>query len=122
MSWFLCICFTILVVCVVIQTIMIYSEKNSNNDFDRFIKDYCKDQYIKLNDKSNSFVCIDFITGFSILDENSEDLLFKSYEFDKNKFYLKISTPYYFYLEEYDTMNEAENRLTYLLDIVNRYE
>lgn len=112
MSWFLCTCFTILVVCVVIQTIFMYQERNSIKELDE------ENDFIELNDKYKSFVCKDFVSAIKVVDY--DDIVENFLEdLNKDKVFIEIDVLYYRFFEEYDTKDEAVGRLYELLQLIN---
>ena len=111
MSWFLCTCFTILVVCVVIQTIFMYQERNSIKELDE------ENDFIELNDKYKSFICKDYISSIKVIDY--DDILENFIEdLNKDKVYVQIDILYNRFFEEYDTKDEAVGRLYELLQLI----
>lgn len=113
MSWFLCICFTILVVCVVIQTIFMYQERNSVGEL------YEENDFIQLDDKDKSVICKDYISAIRVI--NYCDILENEFigDLNRDKIYIQIDVLYNRFFEEYDTKDEAIGRLHELLLILN---
>lgn len=104
MSYLLVICFIILVVCVILQTIMMYSDLKISNTLtdDSNIN---KQLFIRLNDKYNSYVSIDAIIALSV-------------STNKNGYVLVIQTDNCVFTEEFNTEDEARLRLEELLTII----
>lgn len=114
MSWFLCTCFTILVVCIVIQTIFMYKERNSTKEL------YEENDFIELNDKYKSFICKDYISSIKIInhDDIIENFIFFKEDFNKDKVYIQIDILHDRFFEEYDTKDQAVERLYELLQLI----
>lgn len=117
MSWFLSICFVILIICIIIQTY--YLTKTSKQVLE--YEEVTSKSFIQLYDKNNTFVFIDQIVSIGLL-EGSE-IYSDVFEEDvkKDKFYIKILVNYSSYLEEYETKDEAIDRINELLDFVDTY-
>ena len=112
MSYLLVICFIILVVCVILQTIIMYSDfKISNTLIDD--SNVNKQLFIRLNDKGNSYVSIDAIIGLCVLKGENYH-----YCTNKNGYLLAIQTDYCSFVEEFNTEEEARLRLEELLTII----
>lgn len=115
MSVLLVICFVILVVCVILQTIMMYSDlKTSNTLMDN---NENKQFFIRLNDKGNSYISIDAIIGLAILKAQDSGSIYQSLK-NKNGYVLAIQTDYCAFAEEFNTEEEARLRLEELLTII----
>lgn len=118
MGWFLCICFVILIVCVIIQTY--YLTKTSKQIFE--YKEFNCKPFIALYDKNDTFVFIDQIASISLLDGSEIDSLYVFEEnIRKDKFYIRIVVNYSSYFEEYETKDEATDRVNELLDFIDTY-
>lgn len=112
MSYLLVICFVILVVCVILQTIMIYSDfkiKTALTDDSNTNKQL----FVRLNDKGNSYVSIDAIIGLCVLKAENYH-----YSTNKNGYVLAIQTDYCSFVEEFNTEDEARMRLEELIAII----
>lgn len=116
MSVLLVICFIILVVCVILQTIMMYSNLKINNTLTDDSNEN-KQLFIRLNDRGNSYVCIDAIIGFGILKAQDSGSIYQSLK-NKNGYVLAIQTDYCAFAEEFNTEDEARMRLEELLSII----
>lgn len=112
MSVLLVICFIILVVCVILQTIMMYSDLKIRNALTDDSNEN-KQLFIRLNDRGNSYVCIDAIIGLCVM--KSENY---SYSTNKNGYVLVIQTNYCAFAEEFNTEDEARMRLEELVAII----
>lgn len=118
MGWFLCICFVILIVCVIIQTY--YFTKTSKQIF-KYKEFNCK-PFIALYDKNDTFVFIDQIVSIGLINGSEVDYLEVFEEnIEEDKFYIKILVNYSTYLEKYDTKDEAVDRINELLDFIDTY-
>lgn len=116
MSVVLVICFIVLVVCVILQTIMMYSDlKISNTLTDNSNEN--KQLFIRLNDKGNSYISIDAIVGLGILKAQDAGSIYQSLK-NKNGYVLAIQTDYCAFAEEFNTEEEARLRLEELLTII----
>lgn len=112
MSYLLVICFIILVVCVILQTIMMYSDlKISNTLTDN--SNVNKQLFIRLNNENNSYVFIDAIIGLCVLKAENYH-----YSTNKNGYVLAIQTDCCSFVEEFNTEDEARLRLEELLTII----
>ncbi len=112
MSVLLIICFIILVVCVILQTIMMYSDFKIRNVLVDDSNEN-KQLFIRLNDRGNSYISIDAIIGLCVM--KSENY---HYSTNKNGYVLAIQTNYCAFAEEFNTEDEARTRLEELLNII----
>lgn len=117
MGWFLCICFVILIVCVIIQT---YYLTKTSKQIIEYEEDTSK-SFIQLCDKNDTFVFIDQIVSIGLT--NGSEI--NTYVFEENikedKFYVKIIVYYSTYFEEYETKDDAVDRINELLEFVDTY-
>lgn len=106
MSWFLSICFVILIVCVILQTIMMYKDSKQFENNSENINYNTKLTRIHNNDKE-IFVCVDTITGIAItkLSENRYNIIIDCID-DRA------------YIEEYSSYDEAWERMEELSNII----
>lgn len=118
MGWFLSICFVILIVCVIIQTY--YFTKTSKQLIE--YKEDTSALVIQLHDKNDTFVFIDQMVSIGLINGSEVDYLEVFEEnIEEDKFYIKILVNYSTYLEEYDTKDEAVDRINELLEFVDTY-
>lgn len=117
MAWFLCLCLLALVVCVIIQT---YNFLKTSKQIIEYEEDTSK-SFIQLCDKNNTFVFVDQIVSIGLAD--GSEIYFDVFdeEIKKDKFYIIITVTYSRYLEEYDTKDEAVDRINELLDFIDTY-
>ena len=107
MNWFLCICFTILVVCIVIQTI--YCHKTLKI-CDKQVELECSDEneFIRIfvnDDNKTIFVAKDTIVSFALIElpENTYNVVINCIDTHN-------------YIEEYSYEDEAWKRIDELLE------
>lgn len=112
MSYLLVICFIILVVCVILQTIMMYSDFKIRTTLTDDSNEN-KQLFIRLNDKGNSYVSIDAVIGLCVLKAENYH-----YSTNKNGYVLAIQTNYCSFVEEFNTEDEARMRLEELVAII----
>lgn len=117
MGWFLCICFVILIVCIIIQTY--YLTKTSKQIFE-YTEYNCK-SFIQLYDKNDTFVFIDQIVSISLTNGSEVNTYVFEENIKEDKFYVKIIVNYSTYFEEYETKDDAVDRINELLDFVDTY-
>lgn len=117
MIWFLCFCLLVLVVCVIIQSY--YLTKTSKQIIE--YKEDASASVIQLHDKNDTFVFIDQIVSIGLVDGSQIYLDIFDEDVRKDKFYIKIVVNYSAYLEEYDTKDEAVDRINELLDFIDTY-
>lgn len=109
MSYFLVICFIILVVCIVLQTIFFYQERKESKEFNPCSNcEYVSTPFIKIypynNDDNEVFVAKDCIVGLAISKKDSDIYVVINCVDTKD------------YIEQYDDYNEACKRIDELLE------
>lgn len=117
MAWFLCFCLLALVACVIIQT---YHFIKTSKQIIEYEEDTSK-SFIQLCDKNDTFVFIDQIVSIGLADGSQIYCDIFDEDIRKDKFYIVVGANYSRYLEEYDTKDEAVDRINELLDVIDTY-
>lgn len=117
MAWFLCFCLLALVVCVIIQT---YNFLKTSKQISEYEEDTSK-SFIQLCDKNDTFVFIDQIISIGLAEGSEIYSDIFDEDVKKDKFYIIIGVFCSRYLEEYDTKDEAVDRINELLDFIDTY-
>lgn len=114
MSYILLICFLILVVCIILQTIFFYKDR-------KYIQEtivYNDSKFISLNDDNNSYIDVkSIISLYVIKSEEYSDICFPLKE-EKNYLLVIVSKNAIFY-EGYNSREEAIMRLEDILSFID---